>query len=759
MKVSYIPLKILMVLTSICSVSLIVLMANSLETEKKLSIIILISISFIFALISVIQALRSLKKVPESFVQVEMAKAFFLLQLILLFVLSFYLTNELIKEELRVAILTGITIYVFDLIAFGQTVKKYFGISYLNAIDALSFQAAGQVLIDGGKLEKLSAYDMVQNVDKYLNSFDAPSKIQIKLVILILQYIPLIFLSAPMTWMKAEKRVKFLEKHFLHSSGTLRDLIRGVTQLIYLTYYGDPRTWEITGYLPFEKRERFEEMKKVPNPDQIPVTIPKPGIKDIDTDICVIGSGAGGAVVAYELAKKTGLKVTIVERGKYFIPEKDFTNIEPEMIGKLYKDGGLQLTQNFDMSILQGECLGGTTVINNGICFRIPENILDKWESLGTKIDRKKLAEIYTEIEKNINAHPVNKEKADNGAFKLVEGAKKIGVEFDWLSTNFKECGGCGNCNLGCKYNRKMSMLLNYLPWAVSKGAEIVVETSVTKINYQNGKVSSLNCKAKSGANFRINAKHVIVSCGTIGSSAILKESGITKNVGSRISFNVASPLHAEFKETLNSYDGVQMCTYLKTDNCLIENTFNPPAASSLIMPGWFEKHFNRMLKYNNLATASPVVGSEPNGKLKKSLIGGYDVDYTISGSDFYKLKEGLKTISKVLLASGADVVYPSTFDGKAITNPDEVDSVIEEIKKPEDVTLSSAHPQGGNPMSDDPKIGAISSNFNVHGFENLYVADASIFPTSIDVNPMLTIMAMGHYAADVISEKLNSKQ
>ena len=758
MKISFIALKVTMVITALCSMSFIILAEKSLANEHNLAATVLIAVSIIFALITIFQAFRSLKKIPKSFVQVEMAKAFFILQIILLFIVSFHVTNELIKEELQILLLTGFTVFIFDLFIFGRSIKAFFGISYLNATDGLTFQAIGQVLIDGGKLEKISAYDMVQNVDKYLNSFDAPSRVQIKFVIIILQYIPLIFLSAPMTWMKAEKRVKFLEKHFLHSSGTMRDLIRGVTQLIYLTYYGDPRTWDITGYLPFEERERFKEMKKIPTPDKIPVTIPDQGMQDIETDICVIGSGAGGAVAAYELAKKTGLKVTIVERGKYFVPQNDFTNIEPEMIGKLYKDGGLQLTQNFDMSILQGECLGGTTVINNGICFRIPENILDKWESLGAKIDRKKLADIYSEIEKNINDHPINQEKADQGAFKLIEGAKKIGVEFDWLSTNFKECGGCGNCNLGCKYNRKMSMLLNYIPWAVSKGADVLVETTVNKINYKAGKVESLSCSSKSGANFKIKAKHVIVSCGTVASSAILRESGITKNVGTRISFNVASPLHAEFKEELKSYDGIQMCTYLKTDNCLIENTFNPPAASSLIMPGWFEKHFQRMQKYNNLATASPVVGSEPNGNLKKSLIAGYDVDYTISGSDFYKLKEGLKTISRVLLASGADVVYPSTFDGKIITKPDEVDSVIEEIKKPEDVTLSSAHPQGGNPMSDDSKIGAVSSNFNVHGFENLYIADASIFPTSIDVNPQLTIMAMGHYAADVIAEKINSK-
>ena len=756
MKKSYTSLKLFMMFTFIASLYFLYIFYPLVELNKDHTTpLILTSLALLFGLLTTIYSIRSISKIPSSFTYVEMAKGFLFLAVLFVFIDSYNVTQETQKELCKTISIIGLTLLIFDHFVFSSAVKKYFELKYLGATGALTFQAVAQVLIDGGKLEKVSAYDLTQNVDTYLDSFQSQGKKQIKIVLFSLQYIPIVFFTLPMTWMNAAKRVKFIQKHFTHSEGMLRDLIRGATQLVYLVYYGDPKTWDVTGYIPFEDRPRGKDVK-IPKEEKLPVIVPKENMADLHTDILVIGSGAGGAVAAYELAKQTGKNVMIVERGKYFEPEKDFDNIEPTMIGKLYKDGGLQLTQNFDMSILQGEGLGGTTLINNGICFRIPDKVLDKWEDLGAKIDREHLSKIYDTVEKNINMTPIDELVANEGARKLMEGAQKLGIDNAWFNTNFKDCLGCGNCNIGCKYNRKMSMLLNYIPWAVEEGASIVVETAVEKINTTSGKATSVNCKSKSGSSFKIHADHIIVSCGTVASSALLKESGITKNVGSRISFNVASPLHAEFKETLNSYNGTQMCTYLKVDDQLIESTFNPPAASSVIMPGWFEEHFNRMEKYNNLATSSPVVGSEPNGVLKKNIISGYDVDYTMTDSDFALLKKGLKTTCKVLLASGADIVYPSTFDGPKITKESEVDSVIDMIKKPEDVTLSSAHPQGGNPMSDNTEIGAIGTDFKVHGYSNLYVSDASVFPTSVDVNPQLTIMAISNYAADLISAEIN---
>jgi choline dehydrogenase-like flavoprotein len=211
----------------------------------------------------------------------------------------------------------------------------------------------------------------------------------------------------------------------------------------------------------------------------------------------------------------------------------------------------------------------------------------------------------------------------------------------------------------------------------------------------------------------------------------------------------------AQFPDKLNSFDGVQMCCYIKGNGYLVETTFNPPGASALIMQGWFAQLNERMRHYTHYATAAPVVGSEPNGKVKLSLFGNSIVDYDMTGSDFKKLKEGMKTLSRVFLAAGADSILPSSYDDIVISSDSDLYKIDEQVKQPEDVSLSTAHPQGGNPMSDNKDLGAVDTKFRVHGFDNLYVCDASVFPTGVMVNPQLSIMGMASYAADLISTNI----
>jgi choline dehydrogenase-like flavoprotein len=166
-------------------------------------------------------------------------------------------------------------------------------------------------------------------------------------------------------------------------------------------------------------------------------------------------------------------------------------------------------------------------------------------------------------------------------------------------------------------------------------------------------------------------------------------------------------------------------------------------------MQGWFEDHYDRMKQYRHLATVAPVVGSKANGVLRKSLVAGFDVKYVIDPADFCNLKSGVRLASKILFAAGATKVFPSTYNSAPITREKDIDSVVDTILKPEDLNMTSAHPQGGNPMSNDPAIGAVGTDFRVHGFKNLFISDASVFPTSVHVNPQLTIMAVARYAAD----------
>ena len=506
----------------------------------------------------------------------------------------------------------------------------------------------------------------------------------------------------------------------------------------------------------FEDRERFKIMPNQPETKPLNVTYIN-NEREIQTDICVIGSGAAGAVAAYNIAKNTGKKVTILEKGKYRIPQKDFTNIEPEMIGMLYRDGALELTQDFDLAILQGNCVGGSTVINNGICFRTPATVLDNWQKIGANLDPGKLENYFKTVEGIIGSVSLSRNPpiTNEGANRFYKGANKLGLNPEWFDTNFGACGGSGYCNIGCKYDRKLSMLLNYLPMAQKEGAEIIADCEVLKIQSNGNKAEKIYCQNSSGVKYTVSAKQIVIAAGAIASSSILLKSGIKRNVGSRLSFNITTPMMAEFPEAVNSFDGVQMCCYIKGNGFLVETTFNPPGTSALIMQGWFEKLNERMKNYTHYATAAPVVGSEPNGKVKLDLFGKTSVDYKMTDGDFAKLKEGMKALCRIFLAAGADCVLPSSYDDLIVNSEKDLVKIDNQVKIPENISLSTAHPQGGNPFSDNKDIGAVDTNFRVYDFNNLYVCDASVFPTGVMVNPQLSIMGIANYAADIISSNI----
>jgi choline dehydrogenase-like flavoprotein len=232
--------------------------------------------------------------------------------------------------------------------------------------------------------------------------------------------------------------------------------------------------------------------------------------------------------------------------------------------------------------------------------------------------------------------------------------------------------------------------------------------------------------------------------------------------VGTRFSFNANTTVIARFPEAqpVYGYDGVMMPSYVDARAYILEAFFSPPLSFSALVPGWFSTHFERMKDYHRYAGAGVVIGTEPNARVKRTrlfrdLFG--PVKYTATGADLGKLRQGMVQLARVYFAAGAEAVYPTSFlldlEMKAADFKEEetiTEFIRTHIRQPDDLNLNSAHPQGGNPMSDDPRIGVVDSRFRVHGYDNLFVCDASVFPTTIGINPQWTVMAMADYFSDL---------
>jgi choline dehydrogenase-like flavoprotein len=209
----------------------------------------------------------------------------------------------------------------------------------------------------------------------------------------------------------------------------------------------------------------------------------------------------------------------------------------------------------------------------------------------------------------------------------------------------------------------------------------------------------------------------------------------------------------AEFGEEVDAFDGLQMTHYLAPPpgrGFIIESWGQPMAAHALALGGWFEPHFETMRRYRHVAAAGVVAGSERGGSWVRHspLSRRPTFAFTATRRDVDRVLDGLRLLGEIFFAAGARRVTPSTYRGRPLNSPAELARLGDGIRDGSDLLLRTAHPQGGNAISRDPVKGVVDERLRVHGTDNVTVCDASTFPTSITVNPQLTVMALADYAA-----------
>ncbi|MBX7151835.1 GMC family oxidoreductase [bacterium] len=656
--------------------------------------------------------------------------------------------------------------------------KARFQLVYFSPTEFRTLVALAEVVIQGTN-EILSPEDVARNVDRYLGAFKARSKWIMKLVLTGMNAYPMLTFRPPLPYIEAGERLKFLKKRFYDDSSSklippfwrmiTQGMIRMSKQLCYLGYYNDPRTFESVGYKPFTQRPDFKTKLAVsPPPPRKTLTVKNASEIDSDHiigDFVIVGSGAAASILAYELVR-AGKDVLMVERGNHVEPDR-FSEDEMEMISKLYADGALQLSRDFRFQVLQGSCVGGTTVVNNAVCFDLPKRVFDRWNDqrgLSAGLDEKRLYESFAWVRKFLKISPqpnnVPYRNLSAGGDLFYEGCKKLGLDVHpsacgVVDANITGCLGCGYCNIGCRYGKKMSMLDAVLPEAQkipnAGQLRIVAGCEVEKI-HGGKKISHLIGRFHNGRAIKIAGNTFVVSAGAVSSSLLLMKSGVAAGrAGKRLSFNMGSPITASFEKIVNAYDGLQITHYLKRsedDGFVLETWFNPPTAQAINMPGWFEDHFNNMLRFNKLASIGVLVGTESNAEVRLAGLTGREIKYIPTKSDFEKLLNGLILAGDIFLAAGAKSIMPNSFKFYEFFNENELRTLPEKIKNNSQIGLGTGHPQGGNIMSLQKEFGVVDNRFKVYGYDNLFICDASVFPSSIGVNPQLTVMALAHYAA-----------
>ena len=344
------------------------------------------------------------------------------------------------------------------------------------------------------------------------------------------------------------------------------------------------------------------------------------------------------------------------------------------------------------------------------------------------------------------------------GGTKMAEGIKALGLDTpaSVVDANIKDCLGSGYCNMGCAYGKKLSALDNILPRAQAEygdGVRIFSECLAERIETSGGRATEVHCRLSDGRPLRVAANTVVVAGGALASSLLLQRSGLGGELaGTGLSFNVGAPLTADFEQELHAYDGLQITHTFRPageDQLILESWFNPVGTQAMLMPGWFSDHFNNMRRYVHLSCIGVVVGSQRNGRVKPGFRGrGMKLDYVPTDADLKLMIKGNKLAAKIHFASGALRVMPMTFRSLSYSSLEEVDQLDDVVRDNTDIGLHTSHPQGGNAVSRDPAKGVVDERFKLHGADNVYVCDASVFPSSVTVNPQLTVMALADYAS-----------
>ncbi|MGA7704246.1 MAG: GMC family oxidoreductase [Solirubrobacteraceae bacterium] len=459
----------------------------------------------------------------------------------------------------------------------------------------------------------------------------------------------------------------------------------------------------------------------------------------IEADACVVGAGAGGAVVGAELAEG-GCNVVMVEEGGWHDPDS-FTARPPQMLAELYRDGGQTVTVGAPPILLPlGSGLGGTTLVNSGTCFRTPPRVLERWaREFGLDLDERLLRPFFERVEHALSVSEVTPELAGANAAVLRRGAERLGWSHGYLSRNARGCVGSGVCAFGCPTSAKQHTGITYVPRAESAGARIVTGARVERVVVEPRTAAAIGVSAltASGARLEIDAPTVIVAAGTIHTPLLLKRSGIggsSGQLGHNLSVHPATAVFARMEETVDMAKGVPQSFYVDEfagEGIVFESVAGPPSYAAMSLPLTGARHAEAMADYGRLAQCGVMVSDSSRGSVR-DLGGRALIRYDLDRDDVGRFRVGLERIRELFQAAGAREVYLPLPDG-----------VSPSRARRRDLTLMAFHPLGSARADARATHGVVDGELQVHGARGVYVADGSVVPSSLGVNPQMTIMAL----------------
>ena len=476
-----------------------------------------------------------------------------------------------------------------------------------------------------------------------------------------------------------------------------------------------------------------------------------------DADFVVVGSGPGGALIAKTLAEQ-GKSVIVLEAGPV-LRLADYTKDIGESLSRNYWENGMRFTRgNVFMPTLQGRCLGGTSVFNGAICMRMPDWAAEKWayEDGVTGWSVEDLAPHYDIVEKFSGVIYVDERTQGRRNELFRKGADSMGFDPQVMQRNTPGCKGSGDCIYGCPNGAKTSTDRRGIPEAIAAGARVYTSVSVDKVTLEGKRATGVSAHVshpKTGAHMfgvNITARAVILAAGVCGTPMILNRSGLrNRNIGANLRTHPGAIILGQYEDEVLPWSGAAYgyhVTKFLEEGIKLESIWAAPSLFSARFKGLGAEYQEILGDYRNMASWDAwVSGDDSVGRLTTLPRDRADMFYDMGRGDLMRLREATAKLCEMHFAAGAIRIFTGLVEPYTT-----VDSMkqVEEIRNREfkaaEVATGSNHIFGTTAMGADTNRHVCKSNGAVHEYDDLYVCDTSLYPSSPGVNPMLTIMAFG---------------
>ncbi|HEY6550600.1 MAG TPA: GMC family oxidoreductase, partial [Solirubrobacterales bacterium] len=488
-----------------------------------------------------------------------------------------------------------------------------------------------------------------------------------------------------------------------------------------------------------------------------------------ECDVVIVGSGAGGAVAAATLAE-LGLDVIVLEAGQSF-NRKNYPDEPLAAIASLYRDGGLTIAEGRpQIPIPVGRAVGGTTVVNSGTCFRAPQPVLEDWCNRFGIDWAQDLDFAFAEAEEFLRVTPLDPERMGRNGQLAMEGAAALGASGGPISRNAGNCVQCSSCPFGCEIDAKRGMHVSYLPRAVAAGARLRSGVEARRILVKDSQAVGVSCEmtadgpqtcryvtSEAHRPYVVRARvATIVAGGALGTPELLLRSGIGgRQTGRNLHIHPACWVGARYEEEVRGWDGVMQSYYVdqwEPQRILLEATFTPLAFGGGWLQGTGRQHQQAMLDFGQVGSIGVHLSDESQGRINLAGDGSLRASYKLTTEDADRLTFGIARAAEIHFAAGATEVYPNIARAGVLT-PTRLADFEATRFKPSELRLEAFHPMGTARIAPEA-TGVCAPDGSVYGIGNLYVADASLFPTSVGVNPMMTVIAFAKQIAGKLAEK-----